>query len=244
MLRFGLIGKTLSHSFSPAYFQKKFDTEGIQAQYKAYELAEVSLLPRLIEEKGLCGLNVTIPYKEAVIPYLDKIDSKAAAIGAVNTIKLEAGLLVGYNTDIVGFEQSIVSWLKLNQGADFQVLILGSGGASKAVSYVLANYGITSCIVSRTKGDLRYADLTPEVMLSVRMVVNCTPLGTQPNMSERPDIPYDHLTSDYFLYDLIYNPEKTLFLATGEAMGARIKNGSEMLVLQAEESWRIWNKKS
>ena len=243
MLRLGLIGKKLSHSFSPAYFQKKFDTAGIHAEYKAYELAEVTEFLSLFSEQGLDGLNVTMPYKEAVMPYLDKIDSKAAAIGAVNTINLEAGLLVGYNTDVVGFEQSVSSWLNINQESDFQALILGSGGASKTVTYVLTNHGISNRIVSRSKGDLLYTDLTADLMAQTRLVVNCTPLGTYPKVTERPDIPYDYLRSDYFLYDLIYNPEKTLFLTLGEAQGARIKNGAEMLVRQAEESWRIWNKK-
>jgi len=239
--RFGLIGYPLTHSFSPGYFADKFEKEGIfNTEYKSYSIDDVSKVFELLES-GMEGLNVTIPYKEKVIPFLDELDASAKVIGAVNTIKNINGKTIGYNTDVIGFSQSLEKYLP--QIEFRSALIFGTGGASKAVEYVLKDLGFDVKFVSRTKGDLSYKDVDQEIVDTHHLFVNTTPLGMYPKIDECPAIPFDYMTTKHFAYDLIYNPEKTLFLAKAESQGALIKNGLEMLELQAEASWAIWNSK-
>ena len=248
MQKYGLIGYPLKHSFSIGYFNEKFEAENIDAQYVNFEIPDIRDFMEEIEENpNLCGLNVTIPYKEQVIPYLDELDKDTAKIGAVNVIKiirLPKGKvkLVGYNSDIVGFTQSIEPLL---QPHHTKALILGTGGASKAVFHGLDNLGIKATFVSRTKKSddiLTYRELTPEIMQEHTVIVNTTPLGMYPKVDFCPDIPYDQLTPNHLLYDLLYNPNETLFMKKGKEKGAVVKNGLEMLLLQAFASWEIWNK--
>ena len=239
MRRFGLIGFPLSHSFSPGYFADKFMREGIlDCEYKAYPISKIYELDGLITD-DLVGLNVTIPYKEQVIPYMSSLSDAVQTLGAVNTIVHRDGALHGYNSDVFGFQQSLQTWIG-ERSLPAKALVLGSGGASKAVGYVCDQLQIEYQIVSRKDGYLNYADLSPAIMESHQLIVNTTPLGMSPRLDSSPAIPYALLTSDHFCYDLIYNPAKTLFLAQAEAQGASIKNGYDMLILQAEESWRIW----
>lgn len=240
--KFGLIGYPLSHSFSAQYFKLKFSNENItDAEYLSYPIENLGHIFNLFE-KGLLGLNVTIPYKEKVIPCLDGLDETAEKIGAVNTIKVSNGKIIGYNTDVYGFEKSITPYLVKKHSKNG--LILGTGGASKAVAFVFDKLGYKVNFVSRTKGDYSYEDLNQEIVENHGVIVNCTPLGTAPKIEEFPNIPYQFLSAKHLLYDLIYNPEKTVFLKKAEAQGATIKNGHEMLVLQAEKSWSIWNDKT
>lgn len=248
MQKYGLIGYPLKHSFSIGYFNEKFEAENIDAQYVNFEIPDIRDFMEVIEENpNLCGLNVTIPYKEQVIPYLDELDKDTAKIGAVNVIKiirLPKGKvkLVGYNSDIVGFTQSIEPLL---QPHHTKALILGTGGASKAVFHGLDNLGIKATFVSRTKKSddiLTYRELTPEIMQEHTVIVNTTPLGMYPKVDFCPDIPYEQLTPNHLLYDLLYNPNETLFMKKGKEKGAVVKNGLEMLLLQAFASWEIWNK--
>ena len=244
MRKFGLIGKTLVHSFSKKYFTEKFEREAVDANYELYSMANVDSLRQFVQEHSLCGLNVTIPYKQDVIPLLDEIDSEAQMIGAVNVIKIkregERLYLKGFNTDVVGFRNSLKPLLKPWHTS---ALVLGTGGASKAVLYVLENLGIAARCVSRQKreGMLTYETLDADVMRRNTLIVNTTPLGTFPNVDTCPDIPYRLLTEKHLLFDLVYNPEQTLFMKKGLQNGAAVKNGYEMLVGQAEASWRIWN---
>lgn len=246
MKHLGLIGYPLSHSFSVRYFTEKFRREGItEFEYVNYPIQSVRELKPLLEEKeDLIGLNVTIPHKKEVIPLLDEIDPEAAEIGAVNTIRIKRSPgnihLKGYNSDAYGFRESLIPLLGAGHS---YALVLGTGGASKAVTYVLEQLGITFQYVSRTppEGQLHYLDLCYAVMKKHTLIVNTTPLGTYPNTSAFPNIPYDLLTPDHVLYDLVYNPPETEFLRLGRQKGARIMNGHEMLVLQAEKSWEIWN---
>jgi len=237
--QYGLIGYPLSHSFSPSYFAKKFANEGINGcTYDLYPLHDISQFPALVE-KGLSGINVTIPYKEAVIPYLDWLSPACTEIKAVNTIKMVDGELHGYNTDVIGFRETL---LQLLQGdTPSKALILGSGGASKAVQYVLKQMGIRYTIVSRQPQYMNYRELSDRLIAGHRLIVNTTPLGMAPRKDTYPDLPYEHITAKHFLYDLVYNPEKTIFLERGEEKGAAILNGYGMLVGQAEASWNIWN---
>lgn len=248
MDKYGLIGYPLKHSFSIGYFNEKFQAENIDAEYVNFEIPRIEDFMEVIEENpNLCGLNVTIPYKEQVIPYLDELDKDTAKIGAVNVIKIirpSKGKikLVGYNSDIIGFTQSIEPLL---QPQHTKALILGTGGASKAVYHGLANLGIRSTFVSRTKKSdniLTYNELTPEIMQEHTVIVNTTPLGMYPNVDFCPDIPYDQLTPNHLLYDLLYNPSETLFMKKGMERGATVKNGLEMLLLQAFAAWEIWHK--
>lgn len=236
--QYGLIGFPLSHSFSPGYFKRKFKKEGIQnAAYDLYPLSAIEQFDDLPD--ALLGLNVTIPYKEAVMPYLDRISEEAAEIGAVNTIDFRDGRKIGYNTDVFGFERSLLSLIedrRLN-GA----LVLGTGGAAKAVIFVLRKLSIPITLVSRSSGDLTYSEINEKTVASHHLIVNTTPLGMHPHVDRCPDLPYGEINDHHILYDLIYNPEKTLFLRRGEERRARIKNGLEMLQLQAERSWEIWN---
>lgn len=248
MDKYGLIGFPLGHSFSEGFFNQKFYSEGIDASYVNYEIADIAELKHIIQDNpNLKGMNVTIPYKEKVIKYLDDLDPETAKkIGAVNVIKIVSlpkgkKKLIGYNSDIVGFTQSIESMLQPHHK---KALILGTGGASKAVYHGLLSLGIESTFVSRTpsKGQLSYAQLTPEVMAEYTVIVNATPLGMYPKVDECPDIPYELLTPNHLLYDLLYNPDETLFMRRGKEQGAEVKNGLEMLLLQAFAAWDIWNR--
>jgi len=237
---YGIIGYPLSHSFSPAYFNKKFEEEGIDASYGTFSLHNIDVLPALLQEhKELLGLSVTIPYKETVIPFLDALDPVAEKIGAINCIRLQGGKTKGYNTDVIGFEKSLAPLLKPNQK---HALILGTGGASKAVAYVLNKLGISFQKVSRTSmGCLHYDDVTADLLQRHQIIINTTPLGMFPQTETYPLLPYEFIGEQHLLYDLVYNPVETKFLSFGKDRGAIIKNGIEMLELQAEESWRIWN---
>lgn len=239
MRHYGIIGFPLHHSFSAKYFNEKFETSGIDAEYSLYavdkgEWMKGERLKEFLE--SLDGFNVTLPYKQAIIPYLERLDETAEAIGAVNVVYKH----VGYNTDCLGFMGSIQLLLRDD---DRKALVLGTGGASKAVCYGLKKLGITPTLVSRTpkKGMLGYDELTQEVMEAHTIIVNCTPLGMAPDVNSFPPIPYEQITARHLLFDCIYNPEETLFLQKGKAQGAMIKNGMEMLVGQAKAAWKIWN---
>ena len=244
MKQYGLIGEKLGHSFSKRFFTEKFSTEGIDAQYDLFELADIQQITDLFKEKKPSGLNVTIPYKEQVIPYLDAIDSEAKEIGAVNTIQFKSvdGKIVkkGYNTDVIGFRDSLLPLLKAHHR---KALILGTGGASKAVAFVLGKLGIEYKYVSRKakEGAFTYEDLTQAVIEEYTVIVNCSPVGMFTKVDAAPDIPYQYLTEKHLLYDLIYNPEETLFSKLGKERGATTKTGLDMLYGQAIASWKIWN---
>ncbi|MGL4851479.1 MAG: shikimate dehydrogenase family protein [Phocaeicola sp.] len=246
MKKYGLIGYPLGHSFSKEFFNQKFQSEHIPATYLNFEIPKVEqVLQVLAVESQLEGLNVTIPYKEQIIPFLDELSDEATAIGAVNVIKFirtkEKVKLVGYNSDVIGFTNSIEPLLKPHHK---KALILGTGGASKAVLYGLEKLGIECTFVSRTaaEGKLSYSELTPELMETYTVIVNCTPVGMYPNTEKCPEIPYEALTPNHLLYDLLYNPDTTLFMKKGAKQGATVKNGLEMLLLQAFEAWNIWNR--
>ncbi len=242
MRQFGLIGYPLSHSFSKGYFAEKFQKEGIaDCQYDVFPLADIEDFVVFCDQhKHLAGLNVTIPYKEKIIPFLDELNDEAAAIGAVNTIKFIEGKKIGYNTDCHGFEMSLKPLLKPHHT---DALILGTGGASKAVEYVLKKLDISFQYVSRNKSanTINYDELDEHIIHHSKLIINSTPLGMYPDIENSPDIPYDFITDKHLLYDLIYNPEETQFLKKGKQHGAQTKNGLEMLYLQAEKSWKIWN---
>jgi len=244
MKEFGLIGYPLGHSFSKKFFTEKFDRENIDARYDLYELQNISEFEALISKSELCGLNVTIPYKEKVIDFLDKLDDTAAKIGAVNVIKFirKDGQLVleGYNSDAIGFENSLKPFLKPTHK---KALILGTGGASKAIDYTFRKLGIETTFVSRTlkNGMLTYGQLTSEIMTDYTVIVNASPVGTFPHSDECPDIPYQYLTPNHLLFDVVYNPTETLFLKKGKEQGAAILNGEGMLIGQAIAAWKIWN---
>ena len=247
MKKYGLLGYPLGHSFSRNYFNQKFEAEKIDAEYLNFEIPEIKEIKNVIKENPeLNGLNVTIPYKEQVIPYLDDLDEDARLIGAVNVIKFSKGLfgkvkLKGYNSDIIGFKQSIEPLLKEHHR---KALILGTGGASKAVFQGLKQLGVASTFVSRKAKEycITYEEITPKVMEQYTVIVNTTPLAMYPNVNACPDIPYALLTSDHLLYDLLYNPDETLFMRKGKEKGAVVKNGLEMLLLQAFAAWEIWQK--
>jgi shikimate dehydrogenase len=241
--QFGLIGYPLGHSFSKGYFSQKFKAENItNAQYNNYPLEQIIEFESLLEKGGqLSGLNVTIPYKEQIIPFLDELDDKALAIGAVNTIRFQEGKTIGYNTDVYGFVESLAPLLKSNN--QMKALILGTGGASKAVAFGLQELDIPFLFVSGSKKEhtISYEALNFETVASHQLIVNTTPLGMFPNVNQCPPIAYGAISSEHILYDLVYNPEETLFLKRGKQQGATIKNGLEMLHLQAEKAWEIWN---
>jgi len=245
MRKFGLLGKDISYSFSKLYFAKKFKNESItDATYKNFDIEDISLFQDIIKNtKQLSGMNVTIPYKESVIPYLDKLNKKARKIGAVNTIQVTSkGKLIGYNTDYYGFKKSLKPYLKSHHNS---ALILGTGGASKAIAYTLKTLGIKYLYVSRnaTETILSYDDLSNKIIENHHIIINCTPLGTTPNINACPDIPYKAITDKHILFDLIYNPEETKFLSLGKQNNATIINGLNMLKSQAEKAWSIWNQK-
>ena len=237
MRTFGLIGKTLSHSFSEVYFNEKFLKEDISdAEYKNFELNNISEFTDLISKMKLSGLNVTIPYKESVIPFLDELTPQAKAIGAVNTIQFKDNKLIGHNTDTIGFSQSIYPLLNERNKA----LILGNGGASKAIQYALKTLNIEYKIVSR-KSSFDYSDISIKAIGYYDIIINTTPLGTYPEIADFPQIPYKELNENHLLFDLIYNPIESTFLRFGKTRNCSIKNGLEMLEIQAESSWNIWN---
>lgn len=245
-MKYGLIGYPLGHSFSRGYFNEKFKAEGIDAEYLNFEIPSIDDFMEVIEENpDLKGLNVTIPYKESVINYLDELAPAARQIGAVNVIQIVRQpkgkvKLVGHNSDVIGFTQSIEPLLKPHHR---KALVLGTGGASKAVFHGLKSLGIEPTQVSRTPKDptyLTYSQLTPEIMAEHTVIVNTTPLGMYPKTDTCPDIPYELLTADHLLYDVVYNPDETLFMKRGKAQGANVKNGLEMLLLQAFAAWKIW----
>lgn len=243
MKLYGLIGYPLTHSFSKKYFTEKFQKEGIHdCVYENFPLSTIEQVENLLQQHtNLCGLNVTIPYKEQVIPFLDEMNEVVKATGACNCIKIEEGKLKGFNTDVIGFENSLTKFL---QPYHNKALIFGTGGAAKAVEFVLQKLRIDYLFVSRKKGTdktISYHELKVEILQEHLLLINTTPLGMYPKVDDCPDIAYNYLTPRHHLFDLVYNPEKTLFLQNGEAQGATIQNGYEMLILQAEESWRIWN---
>lgn len=241
--KLGLLGKDISYSFSKTYFKKKFEDENIEnISYVNFDIKSINLFPSVIKNtEDLKGLNVTIPYKQEVMPYLDKVKKIAKNIGAVNTIKVtKKGKLIGYNTDYYGFSKSLEPLLKPYH---MSALILGTGGASKAVAYSLKKLDIPYHYVSRKNSDgvsYTYETLTESIVKQHKLIINCTPLGTFPNINDCPDIPYGGITNHHILFDLIYNPEETTFLKYGKEKGATTKNGFRMLELQAEKSWSIW----
>ena len=241
----GLLGKNISYSFSRGYFTEKFRNEGLlDHEYVNFDIQSINEFPKVIHQfkHHLKGLNVTIPYKQDISSYLDYVHEVAKEVGAVNTIGItEKRKLKGYNTDVIGFENSLKPLLKKRHK---RALILGTGGASKAVAYVLNNLGIKYLKVSRhpkKKEEISYSALNKQLFTTCTIIVNCTPLGTFPRVALKPNIPYKYLNESHLLYDLIYNPQITSFLKEGKERGSQIKNGLEMLELQAEASWRIWN---
>jgi shikimate dehydrogenase len=246
MRKYGLIGYPLGHSLSKQYFSEKFKREAItDCVYENYPLVSIRLVKELISgDNEICGLNVTIPYKSAIIKYLDWLDDEADATGAVNVIKIDLKgtrrLLNGFNTDIYGFRESIIPFISKVYS---RALILGTGGSSKAAAYVLGKLGLELTIVSRTArpGYITYKEITDKVIAENLLIINCTPLGMFPDINSKPDLNYTLLTEKHLLYDLVYNPEMTSFLKTGKKMGCKIMAGLRMLHLQAEKSWDIWN---
>ncbi len=245
---YGLVGLHLVHSFSENFFNQKFESEEINAKYVNFEIPHIDDFKRIIENNSnLNGLNVTIPYKEQIIPFLDEIDSTAKGIGAINVIKFITNhngvtKLKGYNTDVIGFYKSIKPLLK---PIHTHALILGTGGAAKAIAHGLKTIGLKFKFVSRTPNNevLSYKELTPIVMDKYKVIINTTPLGMYPNINSCPNIPYEFISTNHICYDLTYNPDITLFLKNSKEQGATIKNGLEMLILQAEAAWEIWQQK-
>lgn len=242
MHKYGLIGKEIDYSFSKAYFNKKFEKFNIDAQYENFDMDNILKIKSILhKEKNLKGLNVTTPYKQDVIDFIDIIDDNAKAIGAVNTIKLKDNKLFGYNTDVYGFVKSLFPLLEKHHQ---KAIVLGTGGASRAICHGLTSFDISYLIVSRNptmKNHISYEDLDKDIMESHKLIINCTPLGTSPNIHQSPDIPYKFVGRKHLLYDLVYNPKVSTFLAQGNNQGAKICNGYNMLRFQAEKSWEIWN---
>jgi len=244
MKLFGLIGHPLTHSFSKQYFENKFEKESIvDCSYNLYDIKNISLYKNVFENQNLIGLNVTIPYKESIIDLLDELDEVAKNIGAVNTIKFDPKTkkTIGYNTDYFGFKNSLKPFL---ENTHERALILGTGGASKAIAYVLKELNINYLFVSRNpknENEIAYNDVNQYVIKHHQIIINTTPLGTYPNINDFPNIPYELLTANHLLYDLVYNPEETMFLKKGKEKGTITINGLQMLKLQAEKSWEIWN---
>lgn len=241
MAVFGIIGFPLGHSFSKKYFEEKFQQLGIEAtaSFQNFAIESINELPQVLSTPHLEGFCITIPHKKNIIPFLTEVAPEVQEMGACNCVRLKDGKLIGYNTDIIGFEKSFVPLLTPERN---KALILGTGGASAAVAFVLRKLGIPYQFVSRNTPDTwSYEQLTPEIITEYKIIINCTPLGMSPNIDEAPPIPYEYLTEAHYLYDLIYNPAETKFLSLGKEKGAAIENGLQMLVLQAEENWRIWN---
>ena len=240
MRKFGLIGKTLSHSFSKSFFTDKFSKESTDAVYENIELEDISQVKEILASGEFSGLNVTIPYKQQIIPFLDELSTEASQIGAVNTIVFRDGESIGYNTDAHGFHQSIKPFLTNKHE---RALILGTGGASLAVAYVLRNIGIDVKFVSRDPkdGQFSYSEINSHMVNAFKLIVNCTPLGTFPNVEDCVDFPFEYLTEDHLCVDLIYNPSETKFLRLSKENGASILNGESMLKEQALKAWQLWN---
>jgi shikimate dehydrogenase len=242
MKLFGLIGYPLTHSFSRKYFMEKFEREGItDHDYLLFSIPQIDELKKILSDHpGLKGLNVTIPYKEQVIPYLDEISPVVQQVGACNCIRIEEGRLTGFNTDVIGFKRTLEPHLKPHHN---KALVLGTGGAAKAVYHVLRELKIDYTRVSRTLSEnaITYEMINEQLIHEHKLIINTTPLGMHPHVESAPELPYECIGADHYLYDLVYNPDPTLFLKKGMEKGATIENGSEMLVIQAEESWKIWN---
>jgi shikimate dehydrogenase len=245
MEQYGLIGYPLKHSFSKGYFNDKFAAENVGAEYINFEISSIKEFKSIIKNNPqLKGLNVTIPYKEQVIPFLDQLSENAKLIGAINVVKIDHSKgktkLTGFNSDIIGFKESIEPLL---QAQHQRALILGTGGSAKAIYYGLKQLGVIATFVSRkkeSKTTLTYEELNADIISGNKIIVNCTPVGMWPNIDECPTIPYELLTSEHLLYDLLYNPDETLFMKKGKEQGATVKNGLEMLLLQAFASWEFW----
>ena len=239
--KFGLIGKNIDYSFSKKYFSEKFKKENLDCTYSNFDVVNISEIESILQNNSISGYNVTIPYKEEIIKFLDEIDEVAKDIGAVNTIKKIDNRNIGFNTDVIGFEKSLLPLIenKIPKNA----LILGSGGASKAIKYVLKKLKINYSTVSRKEGksEFVYENLNEVILNKFKMIINCSPVGTFPNINNCPNIPYEFLTKDHILYDLVYNPIESLFLKRGRKLGCKTKNGLEMLEIQANESWSVWN---
>lgn len=238
---YGLIGRNIGYSFSKSFFSEKFKNEGLDHEYINFDITEIDIITDIIKNPEVHGLNVTIPYKEEIIPYLDDLDPIAKEIGAVNVIKISKDQkLKGYNSDYYGFTESL-KYL-INKKIK-KALILGTGGASKAIAYALQQLNIEYSFVSRNPdfNELSYANLDEDIMRAYTLIINCTPLGTHPNIENYPNIPYEHITKNHVLYDLIYNPKETTFMSKGKEKGAKVSNGLQMLVLQAKKAWEIWN---
>lgn len=247
MDKYGIIGYPLGHSFSPGFFNEKFKNEGIDAVYERYELSQIDLLPEIIASNPeLCGLNVTIPYKQQIMQYLDELSEEAREIGAVNVVKVihngKNVHLKGFNSDVIGFSRSIEPLLEKHHK---KALILGTGGAAQAIDYGLKQLGLETIKVSRYErpDTIQYDIITPDVIKEYKVIINCTPIGMYPNTEECPNLPYEAMDSQHLLYDLIYNPDTTLFMKKGMERGAVVKNGLEMLLLQAYASWEFWHEK-
>lgn len=246
MKKFGIIGHPLGHSFSPSYFNEKFQNEGIDAVYEKYDLPVITDLQAIIDyTQDLCGFNVTIPYKEKVMSYLDIVSPEARSMGAVNVVKVinkdGKKYLEGYNSDLIGFMRSIQPLIEPHHK---KALVLGTGGASKAIIYGLHRLGLETLLVSRYQKDntIQYEQIDKTVLEEYTVIVNCTPCGMAPHFDECPALPYENITPKHLMFDLIYNPDETLFLKKGREQGAITKNGLEMLLLQAEGAWEIWNR--
>lgn len=243
---YGLLGKKLKHSFSKLYFEAKFESQKIDAAYELFELEEITDFPALLSEYTyLKGLNITIPYKQQIIPYLDELDPEAKEVGAVNTLVIRGEKIKGYNTDVYGFHHSLIRFIPKDMKKT-QAIILGTGGASRAVQFVLQHYYQFPCVrVSRkdrqTEGVITYEEMRSLDFKKHKLIVNTTPLGMHPLIEGCPDFPFEKLTDKHLVYDLIYNPERTIFLNQAAARNAHVKNGLEMLYLQAERAWEIWN---
>lgn len=242
MQHFGLIGLSLKHSFSEAYFSKRFEEEQLEACYRNLELLDLEALSQIISEKKLSGFNVTIPFKEKIISHLDSVSKDAAAIGAVNCVKITDGKRFGYNTDFIGFEKSFLSHLSLEPIGNLHALICGTGGSSKAVQYCLKKHQIPYQLLSRNRRNdiLSYSDVTQKIIETHQLIINTTPVGMFPNTSNLLPLPYQYITHKHFCFDLIYNPDISSFLQKSSNQGATIKNGLQMLHIQADESYKIF----
>lgn len=237
---YGLLGYPLSHSFSKKYFDEKFVSENIDATFQNFSLENISLLKNVLQQKELKGFAITIPYKREVISFLHESTEAVKKMNACNCVKIKNGKLFGYNTDVIGFEKSFIKQL---QPHHTKALILGTGGASSAVEFVMEKLNIQYKFVSRSKKEnqLMYADVNESVLQEYTVIINASPVGTSPKIDECPNIPYQYLSAKNYLFDLVYNPSETKFLHLGKQQGATVQNGYEMLVLQAEENWKIWN---
>ena len=238
--KFGLIGKNIDYSFSKKYFSEKFKKENLDCTYSNFDIENISQIESILQNFGISGYNVTTPYKQEIIKFLDEIDVVAKAIGAVNTIKKIDNKNIGFNTDCIGFEKSFLPLIENKRPKN--ALILGTGGASKAVEYVLRKYGIIYRTVSRSRGNSEfiYENLNSDILYNHKLIINCSPVGTFPNINLSPNIPYKYLDPSHILFDMVYNPAHSLFLKKGTEKGCKTKNGLEMLEIQAEESWKIW----